>query len=148
MGINLIDVSKNEVSSVSIVKKGFRQLITESIRNFARYISTSLDWTFGETKGVLFDMKNTSPLKMKWLLKEFCRLFASDKINCCNFVSANCCMYINSGQDRCMNCLDSDLIKSLRRRYVRAVELRMNNNAISGRIKNKLIVGSPLLDQE
>ena len=57
-------------------------------------------------------------------------------------------MYVNSGQDRCMKCLDSEIIKSLRRRCVRAVELRMNDNAISGRIKNQLIVGSPLLAQD
>ena len=56
-------------------------------------------------------------------------------------------MYINSGQYRCMNCLDSDLIKILRRRYVRAVEFRMNGNAISDRMKNQLIVGSPILAQ-
>ena len=148
MGINLFDVSKNEVSSVSIVKKGFRHLVTEAIQNFARYISTNLDWPFGEAKGVLFDMKNAASLKMKLLLKEFFRPFASDKINCYNFVSKNCCMYINSGQDRCMNCLDSDLIKSLRRRCVRAIELRMNDNAISGCIKNQLIVGSLVLAQE
>ena len=80
-------------------------------------------------------MKNTTPLNMKWLLKELFRPFAYDKINCYDFVSANCCMYINSSQDRCMNCLDSNLIKSPRRRCVRAVELIMNDNAISGRIK-------------
>ena len=93
-------------------------------------------------------MKNTTILKMKWILKDFFRPVASDKIKCYNFESANYCIYLNYDQDRCMNCLDSDLIKSLRRRCVRAVELRMNNNAISGRIKNKLIVGSPLLAQE
>ena len=70
-------------------------------------------------------------------MKYFFRPFAFNKINCYNFVSENYCMYINSGQDRCMSCLDSDLIKSLRRRCVRAVELRMNDNAISGRIKNQ-----------
>ena len=57
-------------------------------------------------------------------------------------------MYVNSGQDRCLKCLDPETIKSLRRRCVRAVELRMNENAISGRIKNQLIVGSPLLAQD
>ena len=58
-GINLFDVSKNEVSSISVVKKGFRHLVTEALRHFASYISTSLDWPFGEAKGVLFDMKST-----------------------------------------------------------------------------------------
>ena len=57
-------------------------------------------------------------------------------------------MCVNSGQDRCLKCLDPETIKSLRRRCVRAVELRMNENAISGRIKNQLIVGSPLLAQD
>ena len=75
MEINLFDISKNEVSSVSVVKKGFRHLVIEAIRSFTRYISTSLDWPFGEAKGVFFDMKNTSLLKMKWLLKEFFRPF-------------------------------------------------------------------------
>ena len=87
-------------------------------------------------------MKNTAPLKMKWLLGEFLRPFKSNKINCYNFASTNCCMYINSGQDCCMNYHDSDLIKCLRRRCVRAVELRMNDNALGGRIKNQLIVGA------
>jgi len=148
IGINLFDVSKNDVSSVAVVKKGFRHLVTQAIRNFASHIAVSLDWTFGEAKGVLFDMKNTSSFKVKWLLKEFFRPFASDKIKCYNFVSENCCMYVNSGQDRCLKCLDPETIKSLRRRCVRAVELRMNENAISGRIKNQLIVGSPLLAQD
>ena len=76
------------------------------------------------------------------------RPFASDKINCYNFVSENCCTYVNSGQDRFLKCLDPETIKSLRRRCVRAVELRMNDNAISGRTKNQLIVGSPLLAQD
>ena len=100
MGINLFDVSKNEVSSVSVVKKGFRHLVTEALRYFASYISTSIDWPFGEAKCVLFDMKNTSSLQMKWILNEFFRPFVSDKINCYNFVSENCCIYTNSGQDR------------------------------------------------
>ena len=43
MGIDLFDVSKNEISSVSVVKKGFRHLFIQAIRNFASYISTNLD---------------------------------------------------------------------------------------------------------
>ena len=43
MGINLFDVSKNDVSSVAVVKKGFRHLVTQAIRNFVSHISISLD---------------------------------------------------------------------------------------------------------
>ena len=70
---------------------------------------------------------------------------ASDKINCYNFVSENCCIYINSGQDRCTKCVDSDLILNLRKRYIRAVEIRTNENTVRGHVKNQLIVGSPLM---
>ena len=70
MGIHLYDVSKNEVTSVSVVEKGSRHLVTEAIRNYTHYISKSLDWPFGEAKGVLFDKKNITTLKIKWLLKE------------------------------------------------------------------------------
>ena len=48
-------------------------------------------------------------------IERFFRPFASDKIKCYNFVSEHFCIYINSDQDRCMNCLDSDLILSLRK---------------------------------
>ena len=89
MGIHLYDVSKNEVTFVSVVEKGSRHLVTEAIRNYTHYISKSLDWPFGEAKGVLFDMNNTTPLKMKWLLKTFFRPSVSNKINRYNFVSIN-----------------------------------------------------------
>ena len=102
----MFDVSKNDFSTTSVVKKGFGHLVTEAIRKFSRYIWTSLGWPFAEAKGILFDMKNTTVLKMKWLLKEFFRPFASDKIKCYNFESTNFCIYINSDQDRCMNCLE------------------------------------------
>ena len=81
---------------------------------------------------------------MKWSLKEFFRPFASNKINCFNFVSTNYCIYINSNQDRYINFLYLDLILSLRKRCIRAVEIITNDNTVRGHIKNQLIVGSPL----
>ena len=60
-------------------------------------------------------MKNTTVLKMKWLLKDFFRPVPSDKIKCYNFESANYCIYLNSDQDRCMNFLEKyvkELLKS------------------------------------
>ena len=47
-----------------------------------------------------------------------------------------------------MNCLNSDLILSLRKRCARAVEIRMNENVVTSRIKNQFIVGSPHLAQD
>ena len=85
---------------------------------------------------------------MKWLLKDFFRPVASDKIKCYNFESANYCIYLNSDQDRCMNCLDSALILSLRKRCIRVVEIRTNDNTVRGHIKNQWIVGSHLLVQD
>ena len=43
MGINLFNFFKNEASSVFIIKKGFRHLITEAIRNFSNCMSTRID---------------------------------------------------------------------------------------------------------
>ena len=99
----------NEVSSTSIIKTIFRHLAIETIRNFANFISSSIVQPFGEAKGVLFDKKNTVTLKIKWLLKEFFRLITSDKVNCCKFLSENCCIYKKFSQGCCMNCLNSDL---------------------------------------
>ena len=81
----MYDVSKNKESSISMVKTVFRHLITKVMQNFANFISSSIDWHFGEGKGIIFDKKNTTPLKMKWLLKYFVRPFISDKVNCYNF---------------------------------------------------------------
>ena len=81
-------------------------------------------------------------------IERFFRPFASDKIKCYNFESTNFCIYINSDQDRCINCLDSDLISNLRKRCIRVVEIRTNDNTVRSHIKNQWIVGSHLLVQD
>ena len=82
---------------------------------------------------------------MSWLLKDFFKPFVSDKVNSYKFVYTNCCIYIDSGQDRCMNCINPNLILSLRKRCIRAVKIRKNDNVVSGCIKNQLIVRTSLL---
>ena len=47
-----------------------------------------------------------------------------------------------------MNCPGTYLILSLRKRYIRAVDIRTNNNTVRGHIDNHLIVESPILAQD
>ena len=47
-----------------------------------------------------------------------------------------------------MNCLGTYLISSLRKRCIRAIDIRTNENTVRGHIENHLIVESPILAKD
>ena len=52
-GISFNDVCIYDVTSASIASQGFRHLVTEALRNFTNFLSTSIYWPYQDAKGVL-----------------------------------------------------------------------------------------------
>ena len=126
-GISLYDICTYDVTSTSIASQGFRHLVTEALRKFAKFVSTGIDWPYQDVKGVLFDHKIISNLNAKWILKENIRPFTNDKVNYYCFVSTNCLKYNKTDQDKCVECRNVTRFLNFLKFVYRAVEIRNND---------------------
>ena len=52
-GISFNDVCIYDVTSASIASQGFRHLVTEALRSFAKVVSTGTDWPYQDDPAMI-----------------------------------------------------------------------------------------------